>query len=215
MALLQEAPRSDAPKTVLQTVDSLPTPSEKPQYPALRFYPNGLIDLAPDRNRYPDPSHKLGIEYQEVAMQHVDSMLPEGVIALGAHLLDAAILKTELAPIGRPDVIVFVRGELDSIYEFKRTWHTESGRKKLTEKLEKISLLLKKLRSNPALLGRLVQEATGQGILPYPVRIARDSRLKPLVFVSSSGWDGEEILTSQKTSLRGTFLMVPASNGTS
>lgn len=212
MSIVQETPRFDAPRPVLQTVEQTPLSLELPQYPALRFYPNGLIDLEPDKDKYPDDSYRLGVEYQETAMKHIDTILPDGVMALGSHLLDAAILRTRVAPIGRPDVMVFNQGELDIMYEFKRTWHTDYGEKRLRDKLERISLFLKTLRDDPTLLGRFIQRVTGQDILPNPIRIARDSKLKPLVFVSSSAWNREELLTSRRTGLKGTFLMVPVSN---
>ncbi|KKQ35580.1 MAG: hypothetical protein US51_C0002G0013 [Microgenomates group bacterium GW2011_GWA2_37_6] len=212
MAFSAETPRFDAPKTVLQTVGPSPTTIEIPQSLALRFYPNGLIDLEPDNGKFSDNSHMRGSEYQDIAMKSVDASLPEGSVALGSHLLDASILGTDLAAIGRPDVMVFVNGVLDGLYEFKRSWHSEYAkfeRKHLVRKLERISALLEILRTDPMYLGELIRLATGQDILQNPPSIPADKKLKPVVFVSSSPWN-RKTLTSKTTALRGSFWNVPA-----
>ncbi len=157
-------------------------------------------------------SQVLGSEYQDIAMKAVDGDLAEGSVALGAHLLDAAILGTDLAAIGRPDVMVFANDTLTGLYEFKRSWHLEYAkfeRRHLVKKLERISSLLEIFRGNPTYLGRLIQEATGQDILPDPIFIPADKKLRPIVFVSSSPWN-RETLTSTTTGLRGSFWNVPA-----
>lgn len=225
MSATAEALRQGVPPSVAETVVvspslilprfPIPSPQERvlPTYPTLRFYPNGLIDLEPDKGKFSDKSQMRGSEYQDIAMKAVDASLPERSVALGAHLLDAAILGTGLAAIGRPDVMVFVNGDLDELYEFKRSWHSryaEFEKKHLIKKLERISALLEILRSDPECLGGLIKWATGQDILPDPTSIPADKKLKPVVFVSSSPWN-RKTLTSKTTELRGSFWNVPIS----
>ena len=182
-----------------------------PTYPTLRFYPNGLIDLEPDMDNFSE-SQVLGSEYQDIAMKAVDGDLAEGSVALGAHLLDAAILGTDIAKIGRPDVMVFKHGPvLDKMFEFKRSWHSELEEKQLKKKLERISSLLEILRANPMLLGELINRVARQEIL-CPISIPPDDKLEPVVFISSSPWNRTEVLSADTTALKGSFRMVPLPN---
>ncbi|MBI2621153.1 MAG: hypothetical protein HYW63_00710 [Candidatus Levybacteria bacterium] len=208
MAFPQEAPRFDAPRTVLATVDPSPVPTERPLYPTLRFYPNGLIDLEPINGKSSDSSHVNGIEYEELGMRVVDQMLPDDHFAIGAHLLDAATIRTDLerGGNGRPDLMVFDRkGELKKMFEFKRALRDEEL---LRRKLLGISSLLGRLRANPMRLGELIQEATGQEILPDPIFIPPDHELEPVVFISSSE-RGDDLITADGTALRGSFMTIP------
>ncbi len=93
MALLAEAPHFDAPRPrpVLQTVEQSPQLPQSPRYPALRFYPNGLIDLEPTNGKSLGDSYIRGLEYEELGMKVVDQMLMDSHFAIGAHLLDAEL----------------------------------------------------------------------------------------------------------------------------
>lgn len=211
MALPQEAPRAHAHSTVLQTAESLPSPTERPPYPALRFYPNGLIDLEPHNGKSLDNSHINGLEYEEHGMKLVDTMLPDGHFAIGAHLLDAATIRTDLerGGNGRPDMMEFdFYGNLTRMFEFKRILIGPYYKKLLQKKIVGISSLLARLRANPLRLGQLITQATGQEILPGPITIPLDHELDPVVFISAIE-HGDEIISAEGTDLRGLFKTVP------
>ncbi len=98
-------------------------------------------------------------------------------------------------------------GKLRKMYEFKRVLHG-TYEETLRKKLLGISSLLGRLRANPMRLGELIRNVTGQEILPNPIFIPPDYRLKPVVFISSSE-RGDEIITTEGTALRGSFMRIP------
>lgn len=210
MAFPAEALHPNTPQ-VLQTAEQSPLTHEVPKYLTLRFYPNGLIDLEPLNGKPPDNSHLNGLEYEEHGMTIVDTMIPEGHFAIGAHLLDAATIRTDLerGGNGRPDMMEFdFNGRLTRMFEFKRIVIGSYYEKLLQRKMIGISSLLRKLRANPLRLGQLIGNVTGQEILPNPVIIPPDHELEPVIFISSVD-HGNEIITAEGTDLRGLFMTIP------
>jgi hypothetical protein len=174
----------------------------------LRFYPNGLIDL---ESIFPIHSEcqKDGLEYEELGMTLVDSLLPDDCVAIGSHLLDAVIKDTDLGikGNGRPDVMVF-NGTI-KMYEFKRTLCEIHCSGLIRRKLIGISSLLNNLRNNPNVLSELINRFTGFDILPYPLKIPPDEEIEPVLFISSTKHSEEGIFYADGTSLRGAFKYLP------
>lgn len=216
MALTQEVPRFETPQVSSGTIVA-PASYERRIYPALRFYPNGLIDLKPINRKSPDSSHINGLAYEEHGMREVDKMIPDGHLAIGSHLLDAATIRTDLerGGNGRPDVMEFDwTGKLIRMFEFKRIIIGEYYQKNLQRKLIGISSLLKKLRANPNRLGELIINATGQDLLPSPISIPPDHELQPVTFVSIID-HREEVIRVEGLDLSGVFKTIPLQPSTS